>query len=71
VDKDYRVEFASGTFPLDCLGSGIEVGLWIEMVITLHLSHLNEMVPPNERSSVCHAYIFVTVTKTVSMRTIW
>lgn len=54
--------FASGTFPLDCLGSGNEVGLWIEMVITLYLSVVNAKVPPKERNMVCQAYIFVTVT---------
>lgn len=29
---------AGGTFPLDCFGLGFEVGLWIEMVMTLSLS---------------------------------
>jgi hypothetical protein len=29
---------AGGTFPLDCFGSGIEGGLWIEMVMALNLS---------------------------------
>jgi hypothetical protein len=62
VDKDYHMGFASGTFPLDCLGSGNEVGLWIEMVITLYLSVVNAKVPPKERNMVCQAYIFVTVT---------
>ena len=29
---------ADGTFPLECFGLGFEVGLWIEMVMTLCLS---------------------------------
>ena len=41
---------ASGTFPLDCLGSGVEVGLWIEMVITLCLSVVNAKVPGRLRN---------------------
>lgn len=35
---------ADGTFPLDCCGSGIEVWLWIEMVISLNLSVVGEKV---------------------------
>ena len=50
MDKDYRMGSASGTFPLDCLGSGVEVGLWIEMVITLCLSVVNAKVPGRLRN---------------------
>jgi hypothetical protein len=35
---------AGGTFPLDCFYLGIEVGLWIEMVMSLCLSVASERV---------------------------
>ena len=35
---------ADGTFPLDCFGLGIEVGLWIEMVMALFLSVVSAKV---------------------------
>jgi len=35
---------AGGTFPLDCFGLGFDVGLWIEMVMSLKLSVVREIV---------------------------
>ena len=35
---------AGGTFPLDCFCLGLVVGLWIEMVMTLFLSVVGEIV---------------------------
>ena len=57
MDKKHRMGLASGTIPLDCLGSGIEVGLWIEMVITLCLSFVNAKVPP-KRGVLCATHLF-------------
>ena len=35
---------AGGTFPLDCFGLGLVDGLWIEMVMSLCLSVVGEIV---------------------------